>query len=226
MLSVLTSPVAAVFLSLLAYALGTWLRRRTGWAVLNPLAVATVLVIALLAATPLEVEAYLEGTAAISLFLVPVTTVLALKIHHQWPLLRANLLPILLGCTAGSAASMGSVWALCRLFGLDAALTASLLPKSVTSPIAIELSQMTGGMGSLTVSVVVFTGIIAAMLAPLLIRVFKLKNPLALGLALGASGHAMGTAKAIELGEIEGAVSGIALTLSGIITSLIYVMIF
>ena len=113
---------------------------------------------------------------------------------------------------------MGSILLLCRLFGLDAAMTASLLPKSVTTPIAISVSQAHGGIGPITVVAVLITGIFGSIAAPLLIKLFRVKDPMTAGLAIGARSHAVGTSKALELGETEGAMSGLAIGVCGLIT--------
>ena len=131
---------------------------------------------------------------------------------------NSDWLPILVGCVVGSASSMGSILLLCRLFGLDAAMTASLLPKSVTTPIAISVSQAHGGIGPITVVAVLITGIFGSIAAPLLIKLFRVKDPMTAGLAIGASSHAVGTSKALELGETEGAMSGLAIGVCGLIT--------
>ena len=113
---------------------------------------------------------------------------------------------------------MGSVYVLCRLFGLDQALTVSLLPKSVTTPIAVSISESGAGVVPITVVAVIFTGILGGIFAPLLIKIFRISDPVAAGLAIGASSHAVGTSKAIEIGEVEGAMSGLAIGICGIVT--------
>ena len=125
----------------------------------------------------------------------------------------------------GSAASMLSVYGLCRLFGLDESLTVSLLPKSVTTPVAVSIAESAGGVVPITVVAVIGTGILGSMIAPLLIRIFKVTEPMAAGLAIGASSHAVGTSKAVELGEVEGAMSGLAIGVCGIITVLISMVV-
>ena len=127
----------------------------------------------------------------------------------------------MVGCTVGSLTSMGSVYLLCKLFGLDGAMTASLLPKSITTPIAVEVCQTHGGIVPVTVIAVIFTGILGSILAPFLLRLFRVKNPITAGLAIGACSHAVGTSKALELGETEGAMSGLAIGVCGIITVIV-----
>ena len=123
-----------------------------------------------------------------------------------------------MGCTVGSFTSILSVWLLCRLFGLDEAMTVSLLPKSVTTPIAISISGPHGGMVPITVVAVLVTGVMGSVLAPLLIKLFRVKDPMTAGLAIGACSHAVGTSKALELGETEGAMSGLAIGICGVVT--------
>lgn len=143
--------------------------------------------------------------------LAPATAALAISIYSQLPLLKKNLLPIIAGTAVGSAVSMTSVWMMCKAFGLDEKLTASMLPKSVTTPIAMEVSNQLGGIVPVTVAAVIMTGILGAVLAPTLIKLFKIDDAIATGVAIG-------TSKAIEIGEIEGAMSGIAIGVAGVIT--------
>jgi putative effector of murein hydrolase len=220
----LSSPLFGILLTIVCYAIGTGINRRTKSPLANPMAIASVLLILVILSTPLTLEQYLAGGNIIILFIGPVTVILALRIWRQREELKANIIPILGGCAAGSAASLLSVWFLCGLFGLDGAITGSLLPKSVTTAIALELSRTRGGLAGLTVSAVVITGIVSSVFAPFLIKIFRLKDPVAAGVAMGASGHAIGTAAAIELGETQGAMSGIAIGIMGIFTSLIYMV--
>ena len=162
----------------------------------------------------------------IDMFLAPATACLAVAIYSKIKILKEYWLPILAGCTAGSAASMASVYGLCRLFGLDESLTISLIPKSVTTPIAVSVAEPNGGVVPVTVVAVIFTGILGGIFAPLLIRLLRVKDPVAAGLAIGASSHAVGTSKAVELGETEGAMSGLAIGICGIITVLFSMFIF
>ena len=163
-------------------------------------------------------EYYDQGGSLINLFLSPATACLAVAIYSKVQLLKENWLPILVGCVVGSAVSMGSILGLCRLFGLDEAMTASLLPKSVTTPIAVSVAQAHGGIPSITVVAVILTGILGSILAPVLIRLFRVKDPVTAGLSIGACSHAVGTSKALELGETEGAMSGLAIGVCGLVT--------
>ena len=225
MTQILESPLFGIVLSIFAYELGVWIHKKTGWAAANPLLIAILLVVAFLSAFHIPLEAYQTGGDFISLFLAPATASLAISIYNQFSLLKKNLLPVLAGCAAGAVTSMGSVYLLCKLFRLDEQLTASLLPKSVTTPIAIEIAAQNGGLVPFTVAMVVLTGILGAVAVPALLKLFRVKNPVEAGLAIGASSHAVGTSRALELGEAEGAMSSIAIGVSGLLTVLFSMLI-
>lgn len=214
------SPYFGISLSIIAYWIGVKLNRKFKTPVCNPLIIGILIVIGVLLVSGIPYESYNEGGEIINMFLAPATACLAVAIYTKLAVLKQYWLPILVGCAAGSAASMTSVYLLCRLFGLDGQLTVSLLPKSVTTPIAVSVAGSSGGLVPITVVAVILTGILGGIFAPLLIRVFKVADPVAAGLAIGACSHAVGTSKAIEIGEIEGAMSGLAIGICGIITVL------
>ena len=216
---VVDSPFFGITLSVLAFEIGIIIERRTKLPFANPLLIAVILCIAFLELTGVSYASYNKGGEVISVFLGPATAVLAISIYSQIARLKRYFLPIVLGALAGSAASIVSVIALCRFFHLDDILTRSLVVKSVSTPFAVAISKNIGGIPAVSVSAVVLTGILGAMCAPLMIRLFGTgKNPIAAGVAIGTCSHAVGTSKAVALGEVEGAMSGIALALSGIIT--------
>ena len=220
MSELLESPFFGVTLSILAYWLGCKIQRKTGLVVCNGLVLAVLMIIAVLVVFDIPYDAYNSGGSLINLFLGPATVCLALTIYSQIDMLKKNLVPILAGCVVGVLTSVLSIWGLCRLFGLDAALTVSLLPKSVTMPIATAVSEGHGGIVPITVAAVICTGILGNLTAPLLVRLFRVKDPVAAGLAIGACSHAVGTARALEIGETEGAMSGLAIGICGMCTSL------
>ena len=220
MSEIFETPYFGVALSVIAFWIGVKLNRKLKTPVCNPLIIAIVLVSAVLLIFRIPYESYNQGGEIINMFLAPATACLAVAVYTKLQILKEYALPILVGCAAGSAASMGSVYLLCRLFGLDESLTVSLIPKSVTTPIAVSIAEPAGGMVPITVVAVIFTGILGGIFAPLLIRLFRVSDPVAAGLAIGASSHAVGTSKAIELGEVEGAMSGLAIGICGIITVL------
>ena len=216
----LSSPLFGICLSIFTYEAGVWINKKLKTPVANPLLIAIALIILILQIFRIPLESYAVGGDIISMFLAPATAALAISIYGQLDILTRNWLPVLAGTAVGSAVSMTSVYLLCQAFSLDEKLTASLLPKSVTTPIAMGIARQNGGIVPVTVAAVIFTGILGAILAPLLIRLFRVRNPIAAGLAIGTSSHAVGTSKALELGETQGAMSGIAICMAGIITVL------
>ncbi|MDR1621363.1 MAG: LrgB family protein [Synergistaceae bacterium] len=221
---VLDSPFFGVALSVFAYKIGLLAARKAPSPVTNPLLIAILLVIAFLRVFDVPLSDYDKGGSLLTLMLSPATALLAVSVYNRRELLWKNLLPIAAGCFVGAATSWFSTLLLCRFFRLNPTLTASLMPKSVTTPIAMELSSHRGGIVSLTVAAVIFTGILGAVFAPLLIKALKITNPVAAGVAIGTSSHGIGTARALELGETEGAMSGIAIGVTGIATVLLAII--
>lgn len=221
MQEILASPFFGIWLSIAAFGIGVKLQKKTGLVICNPLIVAIALVSATLLILKIPYESYEAGGAIINMFLAPATACLAVSIYTKAALLKENWIPVGVGAICGSLASMGSVYLMCRLFSLDEAMTASLMPKSVTTPIAVSISEGHGGMVPITVVAVIFTGILGSILAPGLIRLFKVEDPVTAGIAIGACSHAVGTSKALELGETEGAMSGLAIGLCGIATTIL-----
>lgn len=220
MLELCQSPFFGVALSIAAFWIGDKIHKKTGLCVCNPIIIAIILIIGVLLLFDIPYSCYEKGGDLIDLFLAPATACLAVSIYTKLQILKENWLPVLVGCTAGSLASMASIFGMCRLFGLDEQILSSLLPKSVTTPIAVSISQAHGGVVPITVVAVIFTGIMGNMFAPQLIRLFRIREPLTAGISIGACSHAVGTSKAVELGETEGAMSGLAIGVCGIITVL------
>ena len=195
--------------------------RRTSLAICNPLLISYLIIIPTLLLAGIPLEWYENGGDLIDMFLSPATAVLALTVYRQRKLVKRHIIAIAAGTVAGCVTSITTVYAMCRLLSLDGIVTASLLPKSITTPMAIAVSQSLGGIGPLTVLAVIFTGILGSILAPLMTRVFRIRDEVVQGIAIGASSHAVGTGKAIEMGEIQGAMSSISLVISGILTVLV-----
>ena len=210
-----------IVLSIFAFALGVFLNRKTRLPLFNPLLVATALVILVLSLLRIPLDNYRKGAKFISVFLAPATAALAVSIYNQRRILQKYFAPVLIGCLMGSLAWMGSAYLLCKAFGLEDALVATMLPKSVTTPIAMAVSETLGGIVPVTVAAVILTGILGAMIAPLLIKIFHVTDPIAQGVAIGTCSHAIGTTKAMELGELQGAMSSIAIGVAGLMTVLI-----
>ena len=209
-----------VTLTLLCYGLALLLNKKLSSPLANPLLVASVLCVGVLLALRIPYAAYEAGGSVVSLFLGPATCALAVNIHRQWHWLRRAWLPVLGGCAAGSLFSVASVYLFCRLLQLEDSLTFSLLPKAVTTPIAMELASLTGGVPAITVAAVLLSGLLGSILSQPLQKALRLEDPVALGVALGTASHAIGTTKALELGEVQGAFSGMAIGISGLFTSL------
>lgn len=211
-------PLFGILLSLIAFQAGTLLYKKTQLSIFNPLLVASVLVMVFLLIFGINYETYNLGGNYISFFLGPATVVLAVPLYKKIRLLKSNALPIIAGIITGCIAGISSILTLSSLLGLDDTISRSLAPKSVTTPIGIEISRQIGGLPAITVAAIVFTGIIGAILGPFICQRFKIKDKVAVGVAIGTASHALGTTRAIELGENEGAMSGLAIGIAGLIT--------
>jgi predicted murein hydrolase (TIGR00659 family) len=220
MKEIFSSPFFGISLCIFAYQIGIYINKKVGSPLANPMLIAISIIIGFLKIFNIPYDNFNQGGKIITLLLVPATACLGVSIYKQFELLKKNIIPIILGCTVGSLSSVGTVYALCKLFKLDEKLTASLIPKSVTTPIAIGITQQHGGIVPITVVAVLITGLVGAIFAPYMIRFFRIKNSVAAGIAIGTSSHALGTSKAIEIGEVEGAMSSLAIGISGIITVL------
>ena len=174
--------------------------------------------IIVLAVCRVDYATYNEGAKYLSWLLTPATVCLAIPLYEQWELLKNNAKAVLLGLTAGVLTSLGTVLVLAKLMGLSHEEYVTLLPKSITTAIGMGVSEELGGYVTITVAVIIVTGILGNMFGELICRIFRITEPISKGLALGSSAHAIGTAKAIEMGEVEGAMSSLAIAVSGIIT--------
>ena len=204
-----------------AYLLGVWVRRKSGISMLHPFLISVPVVISTLKVTDIPCSFYMESNVVIDFFLGPCVVALGLLLYDHREIIRRNLVGILSAVTVGSVVGVACVYAMCRLFKMDDVFLMSLEPKSVTAPIAMEISSYLGGDQSLTAVSVVICGFIGAVLGPFLLRLFRIQSPIAKGLAMGTSSHGLGTARAIEMGAIEGAVSGLAIALTGVMTAII-----
>jgi putative effector of murein hydrolase len=214
-----------LILTIGAYQIGLWCRKKWNNPLCNPILIAVILVCAVLLLGKLPVESYQTGTAGISWLLTPATICLALPLYQQLKELKSQLPAILAGVIAGTLASLLGIFLLCRLFRLDHAVTVSLLPKSVTTAMGTVLSAENGGLAPLTTTAILVTGIIGSFLGPWLIRLLRLRSPIAQGVAIGTASHVIGTAKATELGAVQGAVSSLSLTVAGILTALLFPLV-
>ena len=210
-----------IVLSIAAFMLGLFINRKTKLPLFNPLLIAVTLIVLVLLSFGIPIDHYRKGAQFISVFLAPATAALAVSIYNQRKILGKFFAPVVIGCFAGSVASMMSAYLLCKAFGLEDALVATMLPKSVTTPIAMGICESLGGIVPVTVAAVILTGIVGAMTAPLMVKLFHVKDPIAQGVAIGTCSHAIGTTKAMEMGELQGAMSSIAIGVAGLITVLL-----
>ena len=207
-----------VFLSLGSYGLGMWLKRKTGWALMNPLLIAVVLVVAFLAISGVSYTSYSNGARILDYLLTPATICLAVPLYQQIELLKKNYKAVVAGLVSGVLTSLISVFLLALLFQFDHASYVTFLPKSITTAIGMGISDELGGYVSITVVVILLTGVFGNIFADKILKFFHVEEPIAKGIAIGSAAHAMGTARAMEMGQIEGAMSGLSIVVSGILT--------
>ena len=213
-----TSGFFGVVISLAAYFIGMYVKKRLGKGFLNPLLIAAVLVIAVLLIFRIDYSAYMASAGYLSWLLTPATVCLAVPLYSQLQALKKNVRAILIASAAGVLTSLLSILLLAVLFGLGHADYVTLLPKSVTTAIGLGISEELGGYPSITAAVIILTGIMGNVSGELVCRLFRITHPVAKGLAMGTASHAIGTAKALEWGELEGAMSSLAIVISGLLT--------
>ena len=207
------------------YQIGLWCQKKWKTPLLNPILIGMVLVIGVLLLTGVPNEHYQAGTAHMTWLLTPATVCLALPLYENVKILKKSLPAILAGIAAGTLTSLAFVFLLCRVFGLDRALTVSMLPKSVTSAFGMALSEANGGFGALSTASIVITGVLGALVGSVLCKLFKIKDPLAQGVAFGTSSHVGGTTRALELGSLQGAVSSLSLAIAGLMTTILFPLV-
>lgn len=205
-------------ISLLFYEVGLLLKKRFKLAVLNPLLIAILCVMASLKVLGVPYSDYNAGAQYLSWLLTPATVALAVPLYEELGLLRKNLPAVAGGILAGTFAGLAGILLLCRVFALDHQLYVTFLPKSITTAIGMGVAEELGGVAALTVAAIILTGILGNVAAEGLFRLFRIHDPIARGLALGTGAHAIGTAKAMELGEVEGAMSSLSIAVAGLLT--------
>ena len=221
MLHLIATLIVGTVVSFIVFKLAVALYKKVRSPLLNPLLVTVIFIIVLLCVFQIPLESYESSVQAISFLLGPATVALAYSVYRQRQILKQHFVPIFCGCLVGSVVSMISAYSLCKLLGLGDDMAISFIPKSVTTPIAIAVSQELGGITSITVAAVIITGILGAIFAPLMTKIFRVNNRIAKGVAIGTCSHAIGTSRAMQLGEIEGAMSGIAIGVSGLLTMIL-----
>ena len=215
---ILSSATVGIVISLLAYEIGLAAQRKWKLAVLNPLLISIVLVIGFLIVFRVDYDSYNNSAQYLSYLLTPATVCLAIPLYLQLDLLKKNIGAILIGVLSGVLASLGSVLAMAVLFGLDHKQYVTMLPKSITTAIGMGVSEELGGYVTITVAVIIITGVLGNMLAETLCKLFHIEEPIAKGIGIGSASHAIGTAKAMEMGDVEGAMSSLSIAVAGILT--------
>ena len=212
------SAFAGVTLSLLASAFGLFLKRKTHLSIFNPLLVSIAVTIVVLVIADVDYDTYNKGAVYLSWFLTPATVCLAIPLYEQIELLKKHWKAVLTGILSGVLTSLLTVFVLSKLMSLSHKEYVTMLPKSITTAIGMGVSEELGGYVTITVAVIIVTGVLGNILAEFLCKIFRITEPIAKGLAIGSASHAIGTAKAMEMGEIEGAMSSLSIAVAGIIT--------
>lgn len=209
------------FITLFAYWLGTQISKRIKITLCNPLLISIILIIAFLKLTGTGYEIFENGAKYINFFLTPVTVCLAVPLYRQIRILKANIEIILISIFSGCLSCAGFIFAMAKLFSIERGIYVSMIPKSITTAIALGMSEELGGMASVTVMAVFISGIGGAIIAAFVFKIFRIEEPMAQGLATGTASHALGTSKALELGELQAAMSSLAIAVAGMMTVII-----
>lgn len=207
-----------VAVSLAAYGIGCILQKKLKSAIFNPLLISIILTILLLLVSHVDYDTYYAGAKYLSYLLTPATVCLAVPLYEKLELLRKNWKAISAGILSGVLTSLGCILVMSAAFTLSHEEYVTLLPKSVTTAIGMGISEELGGCVTLSIAVIIITGILGNIFAPVVCRIFKIEEPIARGIAVGTSSHAVGTAKAMEMGEVEGAMSSLSIAVAGLLT--------
>lgn len=210
-----------VTITLVAYAIGVIIKKKLKVAIFNPLLISIMLIIVFLAFSGMSYQTYSEGADFISYLLTPATVCLAVPMYEQMESLKKNGLAILIGVLSGTITSMLCVLVCSLLFKMNHETYVTLLPKSITTAIGIGVSEEMNGIITITIASIIITGIFGNIFAEMICKLFKIEDPIAKGVAIGTSSHAMGTSKAMEMGEVEGAISSLSLAIAGLLTVII-----
>ena len=205
-------------LSLAAYFIGVWMKNRFRLAIFNPILIAVLLCIAFLAVTGISYDTYYASARYLGWFLTPATVCLAIPLYEQLSKLKENFAAICVGILSGVLTSLVTVLVIALVFHLTHEQYVTLLPKSVTSPIGMGIAEELGGYPAITVPVIIITGLVGNVVAEPFLKLLRVTDPVARGIAIGSSSHALGTAKALEMGEVDGAMASLSIATSGLIT--------
>ncbi len=215
---IVNSTYFGVMISMFAYGLGSYIKKKYKLAIFNPLLISITVIIVFLQVFQIDYESYNTGAKYLSYLLTPATVCLAIPLYEQLDLLKRNVKAIMAGLISGVFTSLTCVLALSILFQLSHKEYVTLLPKSITTAIAMGVSEELGGIVTITVAVIIITGVLGNIIAEQVCKLFRITEPVAKGIAIGSSAHAIGTVKAIEMGEVEGAMSSLSIAVAGLIT--------
>jgi len=219
------TPLFGVTIALVMFSFAKMITSRFSTPLMNPLLISTIFIWAIYYSFGIPISSFDNGGKIILMFLPLATAALAFSMYNKRKLIKKNLVPILAGCIVGVVVSVGRVLILCHIFGIDEAVTKSLIPKSVTTAIAMPLADSLGGYSSIASAGVFVTGLFGAVMCPYFIKWTRLNNSVAAGLGIGASCHALGTAQAVKIGETESAMGGIAIGICGLLTVIVSLFI-
>lgn len=217
----LSSTFFGVSISLLTYFFGMFLRKKFNYAILNPLLISAILTIAFLLLFDVDYATYNQGAQYLSVFLTPATICLAVPLYRQLQVLKQNVVTVIVPISCGVIAHAITLISLSKLFNVEEILTLSLLSKSVTTPIAVGICHELNAIEVVTIMGVVIAGILGAVFGPIVCNLLKIKEPIAQGLGIGSASHAIGTSKALEMGELQGAMSSLAIVVTAILNVII-----
>lgn len=219
MIDYLNTPVFGVLISILAFQIGLFINRKTKLSILNPFLISVVLIIGFLLFFNIDYEVYNKGGSIVAFFLAPATLVLVVPLYKEIEELKKNRMPILIGILVGVFVAITSTYFLGKLFGLEDSITLSLVPKSATAAVSMEVSEDIGGIPSVSMVASVVTAIIGTIAGPYIYKLLRIEDGTAQGVGLGSGAHALGAAKAMELGTVQGAMASLSISLAGIITA-------
>ncbi|MEJ8554377.1 LrgB family protein [Tepidibacter sp. Z1-5] len=220
-MSFVDNPIFGILITIIAFEFSVLINKKTKLSIFNPVFISMIIIISFLLILDIDFDSYNKGGNFITFFLTPATVILAVPLYNQFELLKKNLFPILIGVFIGCLTSISSIIFLSKYLNVNTQISLSLIPKSITTPIGIEVSNQIGGIPSITIVCIIITGVIGAVLGPSVCKFFKIKDKVAIGVSIGTSSHALGTTKAMELGETEGAMSSLSIGIAGIITVLL-----
>ena len=223
--NILNSQSFGIVVTIIFFNIGIYLNKKLKSPIVNPLLVAICGIIVFLKMLNIEYETYKIGADTINYFLTPVTIVLAVPLYKQFDLFKKHIKEILVGILVGVLVSFVSIILLGSIMGIGDVVMSSLIPKSITTPMGISLSNALGGIQAITVVSIIMTGIFGAIIAPYVFKIGNINNKVSKGIALGTSAHALGTTKALEMGEVQGAMSGLSIGIAGVITVVIIPLI-